>query len=32
MTSIDAIARTDLYQGWRIRIGLLDGVAMQKES
>lgn len=31
VTGIGAITRTYLYQGWRIRIGFLDGVAVREE-
>lgn len=31
ITGIGAITRTYLYQGWRIRIGFLDGVAVREE-
>lgn len=31
ITSIGAITRTYLYQGWRIRVGFLDGIAVREE-
>ena len=31
VSGIGAITRTYLYQGWRIRIGFLDGVAVREE-
>lgn len=31
ITGIGTITRTYLYQGWRIRVGFLDGVAVREE-
>ena len=31
VTGVGAITRTYLYQGWRIRVGFLDGVAVCEE-